>query len=131
MFLASLTIALLAYANDVTSQREEGSKSLNQLTRIAGLLSIWLNMLSIFMRVSGDAIKMMARINSRVFGVEMTHDDVKDALVEYAHSNLVYGMWALVISFLSFVWREQNRILGIVMVVTLCIAPMMVVIFMK
>ncbi|KAF8596195.1 hypothetical protein BDV93DRAFT_514324 [Ceratobasidium sp. AG-I] len=122
-FLAALTVTLLSYANDVATQRGNGSDQVNPITKISWLLAVWLNLLSILISVMLDECVAALEPMLKRFGAKKVAVFLKKGLEVGAHGMMTSGMISLIVGFVAHVWKEQNQNLGIAMVVLFGVMP--------
>ncbi|KAF8594974.1 hypothetical protein BDV93DRAFT_515364 [Ceratobasidium sp. AG-I] len=99
-FIANLSASLLSYSNNIASRRPDGSNQVNHTSKTCWLLTIWLNTVLVLLILLRAILPFLAMRKGadRAWG--------GDRQAYYSR-------------FVTFVWKEQNRELGISMVVIL------------
>ncbi|KAF8594975.1 hypothetical protein BDV93DRAFT_564889 [Ceratobasidium sp. AG-I] len=110
-FLATLSAALFSYAYQASTQSLDGENPVTQVTQLCWLLAIWLNLTSVLVCVIRDEFDK--RRNTKK-GATYTASDI---LRDIAHFVMAVGLVLLLAGLASYVWKKQNRGLGIAMTV--------------
>ncbi|KAF8594976.1 hypothetical protein BDV93DRAFT_549013 [Ceratobasidium sp. AG-I] len=105
-FVAALTVTLLSYANDVAGQRGDGSH-VNQITKVAWLLTVWLNILSVFTTAMLDygVIAVSVPHRQASMGIRRAEPDIAVII----HMMMACGIFSLVVGTWYWQWQPDSR----------------------
>ncbi|KAF8598324.1 hypothetical protein BDV93DRAFT_512644 [Ceratobasidium sp. AG-I] len=113
IFMATLSVAMLSYTNDVASQAENAS---NPYIRTSWVWSIWFNVLSILLRVILEGMTGPTR-RIRRFLSDNRISIIQGALVTNSHRMMMLGLASLLLGLSAFAFQQQ------------CLGPLVIMLF--